>query len=85
MKTAFYIMYIRVLANRWRPTNMEQNRRIQLNIRITTETATKLDEIVEYYQENTKLGRVYKGDVLMDIIEKSYEVMNKQKSLKKRY
>jgi hypothetical protein len=64
---------------------MEQNRRIQLNIRITNETASKLDEIVEYYQENTKLGRVYKGDVLMDIIEKSYEVMNKQKSLKKRY
>ena len=64
---------------------MEQNQRIQLNIRITNETASKLDEIVQYYQENTKLGRVYKGDVLMDIIEKSYEVMNKQKSLRKRF
>jgi hypothetical protein len=78
-------MYIRVLANRWRPPKMEQNQRIQLNIRITNETALKLDEIVQYYQENTKLGRVYKGDVLMDIIEKSYEVMNKQKSLRKRF
>jgi hypothetical protein len=64
---------------------MEQNQRIQLNIRITNETASKLDEIVLYYQENTKLGRVYKGDVLMDIIEKSYEVMNKQKTLRKRF
>ena len=64
---------------------MEQNQRIQLNIRITNETASKLDEIVQYYQENTKLGRVYKGDVLMDIIEKSYEVMNKQKTLRKRF
>ena len=64
---------------------MQQNRRIQLNIRITDETASKLDEIVEYYQENTKLGRIYKGDVLMDIIEKSYEVMNKEKSHNKRF
>ena len=41
-----------------------------------------LDEIVEYYQENTKIGRIYKGDVLTDIIEKSYEVMQKQKKIK---
>ncbi|ALC90288.1 hypothetical protein AM500_11210 [Bacillus sp. FJAT-18017] len=54
--------------------------RIQLNVRITKETSDKLDEIVEYYQENLKLGRIYKGDVLTDIIEKSFEVMNKQKS-----
>ncbi|OCA90751.1 hypothetical protein A8F94_02415 [Bacillus sp. FJAT-27225] len=54
--------------------------RIQLNVRITKGTSDKLDEIVEYYQENLKLGRIYKGDVLTDIIEKSYEVMNKQKS-----
>lgn len=63
---------------------MENSSRIQLNIRINKETSTKLDEIVEYYQENTKLGRVYKGDVLTDIIEKSYEIMNKQKALQKR-
>jgi hypothetical protein len=61
------------------------NERIQLNVRITKETSEKLDEIVEYYQENLKLGRVYKGDVLTDIIEKSYEVMNKQKNGYRRY
>lgn len=61
------------------------NERIQLNVRIAKETSDKLDEIVEYYQENLKLGRVYKGDVLTDIIEKSYEVMNKQKKAYKRF
>ncbi|MBY0146119.1 hypothetical protein [Neobacillus niacini] len=64
---------------------MAENGRIQLNVRITKETSDKLDEIVEYYQENLKLGRVYKGDVLTDIIEKSYEIMNKQKKGIKRY
>jgi hypothetical protein len=58
---------------------MADNNRLQLNVRVTKETADKLDEIVAYYQENTKIGRVYKGDVLTDIIEKSYEVMQKQK------
>jgi hypothetical protein len=61
---------------------MAGNDRIQLNVRITKETSDKLDEIVEYYQENTKIGRIYKGDVLTDIIEKSYEVMQKQKKTK---
>jgi hypothetical protein len=61
------------------------NERIQLNVRIAKETSDKLDEIVKYYQENLKLGRVYKGDVLTDIIEKSYEVMNKQKKAYKRF
>jgi hypothetical protein len=64
---------------------LAENGRIQLNVRITKETSDKLDEIVEYYQENLKLGRVYKGDVLTDIIEKSYEIMNKQKKGIKRY
>lgn len=62
---------------------MVNNERIQLNVRVTTNTNQKLDEIVEYYQENVKLGRVYKGDVLSDIIEKSYEIMIKQKAAKK--
>ncbi len=62
---------------------MEQ--KIQLNVRVSSETAKKLDEIVEYYQENLKLGRIYKGDVLTDIIEKSYEIMNKQKKMNKRF
>ncbi|WML47966.1 hypothetical protein RCG23_22090 [Neobacillus sp. PS3-34] len=57
--------------------NLEE--RTQLNVRISKDTFDKLEEIVEYYQENTKIGRVYKGDVLTDIIEKSFEVMNKQK------
>jgi hypothetical protein len=55
--------------------------RVQLNVRVAQDTSDKLDEIVEYYQNHTKIGRVYKGDVLTDIIEKSYEVMKKQKSL----
>lgn len=62
---------------------MNNEQRIQLNVRISKETSNKLDEIVEYYQENLKFGRVYKGDVLTDIIEKSYEVMNKQKQTKR--
>jgi hypothetical protein len=57
---------------------------MQLNLRITKDTYAKLDEIVEYYQDNLKLGRIYKGDVLTDIIEKSYEVMKKQKKMNKR-
>ncbi|MED4229229.1 hypothetical protein [Neobacillus cucumis] len=64
---------------------MSDNGRIQLNVRISKETSSKLDEIVEYYQQGLKLGRIYKGDVLTDIIEKSYEVMNKQKRSFKRY
>lgn len=64
---------------------LAENARIQLNVRISKETSDKLDEIVEYYQENLKLGRVYKGDVLTDIIEKSHELMNKQKKGIKRY
>ncbi|MCM3121933.1 hypothetical protein QNH36_14300 [Mesobacillus sp. AQ2] len=60
---------------------MNEAQRIQLNVRVSKETSDKLDEIVEYYQENTKIGRIYKGDVLTDIIEKSYEIMLKQKRL----
>jgi hypothetical protein len=60
---------------------MNEAQRIQLNVRVSKETSDKLDEIVEYYQDNTKIGRIYKGDVLTDIIEKSYEIMQKQKKL----
>ncbi|WP_079509323.1 hypothetical protein [Mesobacillus jeotgali] len=60
---------------------MNEAQRIQLNVRVSRETSDKLDEIVEYYQDNTKIGRIYKGDVLTDIIEKSYEIMLKQKRL----
>jgi len=60
---------------------MNEAQRIQLNVRVSKETSDKLDEIVEYYQENTKIGRIYKGDVLTDIVEKSYEIMQKQKRL----
>ncbi|UTE75092.1 hypothetical protein M1I95_10375 [Rossellomorea marisflavi] len=63
---------------------MSNQGKMQLNVRIDPETSEKLDEIVEYYQENTKIGRVYKGDVLTDIILKSYDVMQKQKAIKKR-
>lgn len=64
---------------------MNDNNRIQLNVRIAKDTSKMLDEIVEYYQQNTKLGRIYKGDVLTDIIEKSYEVMKKQQSANKKF
>ncbi|MGG5254187.1 hypothetical protein ACQYAD_11895 [Neobacillus sp. SM06] len=64
---------------------MSNEERVQLNVRVSKETAAKFDEIVEYYQANIKLGRVYKGDVLSDIIEKSFEVMNKQKKTNKRF
>lgn len=60
---------------------MKEKGKIQLNVRITSETSRKLDEIVAYYQDNLKLGRIYKSDVLTDIIEKSYELMNKQKKM----
>ena len=62
---------------------MNEAQRIQLNVRVSKDTSEKLDEIVEYYQENTKVGRIYKGDVLTDIIEKSFEIMQKQKSMKR--
>ncbi|OIJ15286.1 hypothetical protein BKP35_05415 [Anaerobacillus arseniciselenatis] len=58
---------------------MSEEKRVQLNVRVSKETANQLDEIVEYYQQNTKLGRVYKGDVLSDIIEKAHQIMQKQK------
>lgn len=51
----------------------------QLNLRVPKETIRKLDEIVDYYQENMRIGKIYKSDVLVDIIDKSYEVMQKQK------
>jgi hypothetical protein len=63
----------------------ESTSRIQLNMRISKETSLKLDEIVEYYQQNTKLGRIYKADVLTDIIDKSYELLKKQISMAKKY
>lgn len=63
---------------------MSDQGKMQLNVRVDKETSEKLDEIVEYYQHNTKIGRVYKGDVLTDIIHKSYEVMEKQKRIQNR-
>ncbi|WP_226674781.1 hypothetical protein [Rossellomorea aquimaris] len=63
---------------------MSDQGKMQLNVRVDKETSEKLDEIVEYYQLNTKIGRVYKGDVLTDIIHKSYEVMEKQKRIQNR-
>jgi hypothetical protein len=62
---------------------MTKENRVQLNVRVKEETSNKLDEIVEYYQDNVDFGRVYKGDVLTDIIEKSHALMLKQKALNK--
>ncbi|MFB4164125.1 hypothetical protein ACE1TI_09855 [Alteribacillus sp. JSM 102045] len=61
-----------------------ENEKVQLNVRIHKETAQLLDEVVEYYQENTKYGKVYKGEVLTDIIEKSHKIMEKQKLMTRR-
>lgn len=55
------------------------NSRSQLNVRVPVEVIKKLDEIVEFYQSNTKIGKVNKGDVLGDIIDKAHEAMVKQK------
>jgi hypothetical protein len=63
---------------------MNSNDRIQLNVRVDKETARQLDEIVEYYQEKAKIGRIYKGDVLTDIIKKSHELMLKQIAIQNR-
>lgn len=58
---------------------MREDAKIQLNVRLPLETIKKLDEIVSYYQDNTKIGKVYKGDVLTDIIDKYYDLMSKQR------
>ncbi|MFC4322886.1 hypothetical protein [Litchfieldia salsa] len=63
---------------------MNTETRVQLNVRVSKSTSDQLDEIVEYYQLHTKLGRVYKGDVLTDIIQKSHEIMEKQKVINNR-
>lgn len=63
---------------------MSSEQKVQLNVRLSRETIQKLDEIVQFYQDNTRIGKVYKGDVLTDIIDKYYDVMNKQK-LNKRH
>lgn len=63
---------------------MSQEQKVQLNVRLSRETIQKFEEIVQFYQENTRIGKVYKGDVLTDIIDKYYDVMNKQK-LNKRH
>lgn len=55
------------------------NAKVQFNVRLSQETIDKLEEIVSYYQEQMKIGKVYKADVLEDIIDKSYEIMKKQK------
>lgn len=55
------------------------NVKVQFNVRLSQETIDKLEEIVSYYQEQMKIGKVYKADVLEDIIDKSYEIMKKQK------
>lgn len=65
---------------------MSEKGRVQLNVRITRETAAKLDEIISYYQENTRFGRIYKNDVLSDIIDEAYSIMCKQREKQgKRY
>lgn len=62
---------------------MQNKGKVQLNVRLSPETIDKLNEIVLFYQNNTKIGKVYKGDVLTDIINKYYEVMLKQKMNKR--
>ncbi|SDH47438.1 hypothetical protein [Alteribacillus bidgolensis] len=61
-----------------------ESAKVQLNVRVRKETAQLLEEVVEYYQENTKYGKVHKGEVLTDIIEKSHKIMEKQKLMTRR-
>lgn len=69
-----------LITNEMRGKYMSMEKKVQFNVRLDKEVVHKLEEIVEYYQEHTKIGRVYKGDVLSDIIEKSYQIMVKQKN-----
>lgn len=64
---------------------MTEQARIQLNLRVPKDTSKKLNDLVEYYQKNTKFGRVYKGDVLVDIIDKAHALMLKQSQYNKQY
>lgn len=58
---------------------MSEEKKVQFNVRISAETVKKLDEIVNFYQESTKIGKVYKNDVLTDVIDKAHDAMQKQK------
>lgn len=63
---------------------MGSKKKVQLNVRVNKETAELLDQIVAYYQENTKYGKVYKGEVLTDLIEKAHDMMEKKQQTKNR-
>lgn len=51
----------------------------QLNARVPQETKDQLDSIVEYYRSQMTIGRVSQGQVLQDIIKKTYEQIEKEK------
>lgn len=50
----------------------------QLNARVPQETKDQLDRIVEYYRSQITIGRVSQGQVLQDIIKKSFEQIEKE-------
>lgn len=56
----------------------------QLNARVPQETKNQLDSIVEYYRSQMIIGRVSQGQVLQDIIRKTYEQIEKEKTLKEK-
>ncbi|WP_335870883.1 hypothetical protein [Bacillus sp. 2205SS5-2] len=58
-------------------------KKVQLNVRIDEETFSKLKQIVSYYQEETKIGRVYQVDVLTELIDKSFKQIKKERKKKK--
>ncbi|MDA3130082.1 hypothetical protein GJS40_08530 [Aliibacillus thermotolerans] len=58
--------------------------KVQLNVRVQKETVDKLNEIVQYYQKNTKYGTVYKGEVVEDLIDKAYEAMERKIAMTKK-
>lgn len=51
----------------------------QLNARVPKETKEQLDVIVEHYRSQVIVGRVSQSHVLIDIIQKAYEEIKKQK------
>lgn len=55
---------------------MEKNY-YHLNARLPLESKTQLEKIVEHYRSQVSIGRVSQGDVLKDLIRKTYEEIEK--------
>lgn len=52
---------------------------VQFNARVSEETMQKFNELVDYYDQITPVGKITKSEVLKDIINKTHDLMQKQK------